>query len=301
MIKNIINLISHLDTLLTVLPIKDKYASKKVYLDNKMCLKITGNLDNADKILICLHGMGGNKEATYNISLTNKFMDSFNDACVIAPDMPGVGDSVFTEVIWGIQSDRADIFVDDIIDFILKNNKNKNRKIFAAGFSGAGGSLINYITDDGNCISNKNKDLINYYYLIMPAGPYFDSLKWIDENSIYNSWISLAHTITQINFIVKNKRFKNLLNINKNLFFRILESNTWINGYDEYKFNFNNKNVKNCDAIISVADPIINYEITHNFYKSLDNINIVKYYFSGHIGYIKKYEKYIINSIKKQC
>ena len=42
--------------------------------------------------------MGGSKDANYINSLINNFMDEFN-CCVIAPDAPGIEDSIDTEYI----------------------------------------------------------------------------------------------------------------------------------------------------------------------------------------------------------
>ena len=83
----------------------------------------------------------------------------------------------------------------------------------------------------------------------------------------------------------------------------IVLSNIWVNGNDEYKFNFNSK-VNNCDVILSTNDPVINYEIAIDFFSSLDGINIIESSLGGHVGFFnlfdkkRKYESYIINSIK---
>jgi pimeloyl-ACP methyl ester carboxylesterase len=232
-----IKLINHIDTLTAAIPVKCRYDSKKHYLENKLCFKITGDIKSANKIMICLHGLGGSKDANYINSLTNSFMDEFK-GCVIASDMPGVGDSVNTEKIWGIQKDVADVYIDDIIQFIVKTNLINDRKIFLVGFSGGAGSIINYLTDDGSIISNKNIGLITHTYLISPAGPYVDCLIWIRDNSVFNKYIAIFHTSQQIKFILKNKKFDLFSRLNKDTFFDIMLSNIWVNGNDEYKFNF---------------------------------------------------------------
>ena len=298
-----IKLINHIDTLTAAIPVNLKYNSLKHYLENNLCIKITGDIKSSDKIMICLHGMGGSKDANYINSLTNSFMDEFN-GCVIAPDMPGIGDSISTEIFWGIQKSVADVYIDDIIQYVVNLNQVNNRKIFLVGFSGGAGAIINYLTDDGTHISNKNANLVTYTYLISPAGPYVDCLIWIRDNSIFNKYISIFHTSQQFKFILKKKKFDLLLRLSKDTFFDIMLSNIWINGNDEYKFNFG-KEIKNCDIFLSKNDPVTNYDIVIDFFKSLTGVNIIETLFGGHVGFYnplskkKRYEKHIIKSIGK--
>jgi len=302
-----IRLINHIDTLTSAIPVNLRYNSVKNYLENNLCIKVTGNIKTSDKIMICLHGMGGSKEGNYINSLTNWFMDEFKfNGCVIAPDMPGIGDSINTETFWGIQKNVADVYIDDIIRYIVSLNQINNRKIFLVGFSGSCGSIISYFTDDGSIISNNNANLITHTYLISPTGPFLDSLIWIRDNSIFNKYISLSHTMQQFKFILKKKKFNLLSRLNKDTFFDIMLSNIWINGNDEYKFNFGKEiEIKNCDIFLSKYDPITNYDITIKFLNSLNGVNIIESIFGGHIAFFnplskkKRYEKHIINSIKK--
>jgi predicted alpha/beta-fold hydrolase len=63
--------------------------------------------------------------------------------------------------------------------------------------------------------------------------------------------------------------------------------------------------IKNCDVFLSKNDPVTNYDVVINFFKSLTGVNIVESLFGGHVGFFnplskkKRYEKHIINSISK--
>lgn len=302
-----IKLLNHVDTLVSAIPVKPKFLERHVYLENKQHLKLVGNIKNADKIMICLHGMGGSSNSAYIVSMINSLVEQFGDnICLMAPDMPGTGKSINTKNIWGIQKDVADINIDLMVDYILKENDNPNRKIFATGFSGAGGSLIHYLTDNGGKISNKHKDLISYSYLVSPAGPYFDCLGWIRDNSGFYGWfISACHGFAQTKFLVKNKNISRLKRIGLDRFLNISICNIWANGNSEYKFGFGST-VKNCDAILSKNDPIIDYDIVINFLKSVKGLNIKETRTGGHVGFydifseVRFHEKHIIDSIKSQ-
>jgi predicted alpha/beta-fold hydrolase len=294
--------LNHIDTVYAGLPVKCKYNHKIDYLENKLCLKIIGDIEKSEKVLICLHGIGGNKDSGYINSMINSFIDEFKNDCIIAPDMPGINGSINTDKFWGVQKKVADIFIDDIISYV--KNKNKDIKIFIVAFSGSCGSLINYLTDDGNIIRNNNKDLIIHSYLISPTGPYLDCLLWIRDNSIFNSYISFFHTKQQILFLLKKKNFKKLFTLNKSILLDAILSNVWINGNDEYKFNFG-KTVKNCDIYLSKYDPITNYETVMNYFTSLKGINITEKILGGHVGFKnffskkRNHEIFVLNSIKK--
>ena len=294
-----LKLLNHIDTITSAIPVKCRYEEKKVFLKNHLCFKIIGDI-NSEKILICLHGMGGSKDANYINSLINCFMDEFN-GCVIAPDMPGVNDSINTEYFWGIQKKVADVYIDDILEYI--NFYNVKAKIFIVGFSGGAGATINYLTDTGNIIKNTNKNLITHSYFVSPAGPYLNCLIYIRDKSIFNSYISLYHTGAQFRFLLNKGDFKMLSRFNKDRISDIVISSIWANGNDEYKFNFNSK-VENCDVLISKHDPVTNYDTVIDFFSSLDGVNIIQYFLGGHVGFFdifdkkRKYESYIINSIK---
>ena len=296
----LIRILNTIDTLTTAIPVNCNYPYDKVYLKNNLCFKIVGDIKSSKKILLCFHGMGGSKNANYINSMINSFMAEFN-GCVIAPDMPGIDDSINTEIFWGIQKKVADVYINDIIDYILKYNKKA--EIFAVGFSGGGGALINYLTDDGKLIKNKNKNHIKYSYLVSPCGPYIDSLIWIRDNSIFNSFISTYHSAQQFKFLLKKGNFKKLFKFNFSKLNDIVLSNIWANGNDEYKFNFGS-NINNCDIFLSKNDPVTNYNVVMNFFSTLKGINIIETILGGHVGFYKifsnkrRYEIHILNSIK---
>jgi len=302
-----IKFINHLDTLISAIPIKCKYQHVETYLENNLFLKIFGDIKKAKMIMICIHGMGGSSESAYITSMSNSLIDQFRgDICVITPDMPGTGRSINTEIIWGIQKNVADVYIDDIVKFVINSNSNNEKKIFLAGFSASCGSIVNYFTDDGTYISNKNSNLITYTYLTSPTGPYVDCLSWISHNSGFYGWfISAAHGITQLKFLIKNKNISRLKRIGLDRFYNVAISNIWANGNGEYKFNFGSS-VKNCDAILSKHDPIIHYDIVSNFLNSLNGINIKEMSTGGHVGFydllsdVRFHEKHIIESIKAQ-
>jgi predicted alpha/beta-fold hydrolase len=206
----IIKFINYINTIIPAIPIKCKYEEKKYYLKNNLCFKLVGNIKNAKKILICLHGMGGSKDAPYVNLILNSFIDEFNEkeSCVIAPDMPGINDSIHTEYIWGIQNNTHDVYLNDILDFIKLNNKDA--KIFIAGFSASCGVLINFLTDNGTIIKNTNKDLISYSFLVSPPGPFIDSLMWVRDNSVFKFYISFCHSAAQFKFLLHKANFKKL-------------------------------------------------------------------------------------------
>jgi len=302
--KLMIKFLNNIDTIISSFPVKRKYKSSKHYLDNNLCFNITGNLEKSDKIFICFHGLGGTKEAAYINSLTNSLMDEFN-CCVIAPDMPGVGDSVKTNFFWGIQKNLADVYIDNIIDFIISKNSIKNKQIFLIGHSGSCGSVLAYLLDNENTVSNKNLQNITYSYLISPGGSYLNSLIWIRDNSVFSSFVSLCFSYQKFKFLLRNKKFDYLKNISKDRIFDIVLSNLWVNGNSEYKHNFQ-KDIKNCDVFLSINDPVTNYDIVADFLKKFPNINVVKNKFGGHVGFynplssIRFHEKYIIESVKAQ-
>lgn len=297
-----IKFINHISTLLCAINVKEKHDFKKLYINN-ICVKYFGDIKKSKYVFICLHGMGGTKESNYINFLSNQLIDQYKkDISFITYDMPGVGESVKAKKFWGLQPHLADVHIDDIISWIL--NENKKTKIFIAGFSGSAGSLISYLTDDGTFIKTKNKDKISHSFLVSPGGSYIESLEWVNYNSLYAPYIAAYHTYSQINYLLKNYKFNQLFKFIKTggflLFKDIVLSNTLLEGSNEYQFNFRAK-IKNCDVILSKYDPITDYNIALKFFNTFDKVNIIEFNFGGHIGMLiqKNFIKHVINTINK--
>ena len=283
---------------------KEKYASNIIKLENDFNINVYGDIKTADKIIISLHGVGGDKKSYHNISFCNSFMDEFkNDGAYITFDMPGVGDNIDSNYYWGASIDTMDVKLDDIVSYIDKNNKKC--KIFIVAVSGSCYHLIAYLTDKSNSIKNKFKDRINHFYFVSPLGDINECIDWMIENSPFSSYLSFYTTYSQIRYLIKNKKYNCLLNVKDSLF-NIKNSNYLINNNENYTFNFEDK-IKNCDVILSKHDTITNYDITIKFLNKFDKFNIIHYNLGGHVGFFnfnlkkRKHEEHIINSIKQQC
>jgi len=300
-----IKAINNINTIMAgLISVKEIYPFINVKLKNNFSIKIYGDIKKADKIMISLHGVGGEKNSNYNINFCNSYIDEFyEDGCFITFDMPGVGDNIDSKYFWGASIDSIDVNLDEVISYIHHNNAKC--KIFITAVSGSCYHLIAYFTDSENHIKNKFKDRINYTYLISPLVDFKESLDWAKENSPFISYISFYTTYSQTKFLIKNKNYKRLLNV-KDSIFNIKNSNLLINDNGSYTFNFENK-INNCDVILSKNDTITNYDITIKFLNKFDKFNIIHYNLGGHVGFFnfnlkkRKHEEYIINSIKQKC
>lgn len=298
-----INFINYTSTILSGIKIKEVHLYKKEYL-NDICIKFFGDIKTSKNVFICLHGMGGTKESRYITYLSNSLINEFGkDLSFITYDMPGVGESVKSQNFWGIQQHLVDVYIDDIIEWILKQNKDIS--IFIAGFSASANSLIYYLTDDGYSVKNKLKDKITHSILVSPTGDAIETLEWIDKFSLFAMYIATYHTYSQINYLLKNFKlieFFNFLKEGKFLIFKsALISNTLLSGNNKYKINFN-CNIKNCDIILSKYDPITNYDITMKLLNNLNNLNYIECNLGGHVGIIiqQKVKNHIINLINEK-
>lgn len=300
-----IKLINNVNTIMAgLVSAEEEYSYEKIKLKNNFIINVYGNIKTASKIMISLHGVGGDKKSNYNINFCNSFMNEFKEeSCFITFDMPGVGDNIDSNYYWGACTNSIDIKLDEIISYIHDNNPIC--KIFITAVSGSCYHLIAYFTDNGNYIKNKFKDRINYSYLISPLGDLIECLDWAHQNSLFSPYISFYTTYSQTKFLIKNKNYRCLLNV-KDSIFNIKNSNLLINDNGSYTFNFENK-INNCDVILSKNDTITNYDITMKFLNKFDKFNIIHYNLGGHVGFFnfnlkkRKHEEYIINSIKQQC
>lgn len=298
-----IKIINEINTLAgSIYPIKEKYKSTKYEIKNKFFINVYGNIESANHVMICLHGAGGTRFSNHVINFCNTFIDEFSDGCFVTFDMPGVGENVYTGKFWGSQINLIDINLDDIVKFIYEKNKNSN--IFMSAVSAASIQLLAYMTDNNKIVKNKFKNKIKYFYLVSPTGETDETLDWILSYSKYKKFISFHHALSQLNFLIKNSKYKKLQGI-YDCFFDIKKSNYFFDE-EKYKFNFESK-IKNCDVILSKNDSITNYNITINFLNKFNKINIIEYNLGGHVGFFtfnikkRKHELFMINSIKKQC
>lgn len=300
-----IKAINNINTIMAGLTsVKEEYECEKIKLKNNFNISVYGDIKSATKIMISLHGVGGDKKSNYNINFCNSFMNEFKeDACFITFDMPGVGDNIDSEYFWGACVDSIDIKLDEVLSYIDDNNSKC--KVFITAVSGSCYHLIAYFTDNKNYIKNNFKNRINYFYLVSPLGDLIECLDWAYDNSPFSSYISFYTTYSQAKFLIKNKNYKSLLNV-KDSIFNIKNSNLLINDNGSYTFNFKDK-IKNCDVILSKNDTITNYDITMKFLNKFDKFNIIHYNLGGHVGFFnfnlkkRKHEEHIINSIKQQC
>jgi hypothetical protein len=300
-----IKLINEINTITgSLFPIKEKYKSQKFEIKKNFFINVYGNLKNATRTMICLHGAGSDRFSNHIIHFCNEYIDELdeNKACFITFDMPGVGENINNKKFWGAQCNSIDINLDLIIEFILKKNKKTN--IFISSISASSAQVLAYMTDNGKIVRNKFKNNVKHYYFISPTGEIDETLDWIFKFSIYSKFISISHSIKQLRFIIKKFKYIKLIDLFKN--FLNIKNTNYIFDKEKYHFNFNAK-IKNCDVILSKNDPITNYEIVISFLNLFDKFNIIEYNSGGHVGFFditfkkRKHELYILNSIKKLC
>jgi len=198
-----IKLINNVNTIMAgLVSVEEEYSYEKIKLKNNFIINVYGNIKTASKIMVSLHGVGGDKKSNYNINFCNSFMNEFKEeSCFITFDMPGVGDNIGSKYFWGASSDSIDVNLDEVISYIHDNNTKC--KIFITAVSGSCYHLIAYFTDCENHIKNKFKDRINYTYLVSPLVDFNESLDWAKENSPFISYISF-YEFVDISYKNKN-------------------------------------------------------------------------------------------------
>jgi len=272
------------NTTLSVLPRKLlRNDSQTIELLKDFYVKIFGNINNCKNVLIVVHGAGFGIEAPYITSLLNKFKDK-NDTSIIVFDCLGYGLNYKSKKIFGPYKDVQNIFLDDIISFVRKNNKICN--IYSVGFSFGAGALLAYLTDTQDLINNKNKDEIKQSFLISPTIiDYEEQIELISKN-ILSIFISIMHSKKSIKFWLNKFNVKKCLLILKNI--TNINSVVKLNGLSEYyKHSCNQKNqTLKTTVFLSKKDPITPWEDTEK--NNINSHNHDNLYFlpgCGHIGF----------------
>jgi len=272
------------NTVLSLKPVKLlRNDSNVIELLNNFKIIVYGDFKTCSNVIIVNHGAGYGVEAPYIISFLNRFKNK-TDTAIIIYDCPGYGINDKTKHFFGPHENSQNLFIDDIIDFILNNNKLCN--IYNVAFSFGAGAILAYLSDTQNLIKNRNKNKIKQSFLISPIIlDYEEQIEQISKNFL-SKFISIMHSKKSLKFWFKKLNIKKCFLILKNI--TNIDSIVKINGTGNfYKHSNNKKNQKLKTTIfISKKDPVTPWE---DSFKNIINFNNhEQIYFlpgCGHIGF----------------
>lgn len=300
-------MIDLINTICTILPIKNKHpAYEDVYFSSiKFGFRIFGNLKKCKSVLFISHGVGGNKDASYVVSLANRFSKD-ETVAVVTFDSPGVGSNKGTQSFWGVSAHGEDLnlYYDEMIDYI--RSINSSCKIYLSGFSGGAGTILSYLTCSQGIVPNKNRGEVTHSFLVsVQSLEYLPQLSWIRENSgLLSKSISISHGIAGIKFYFGKKNLKKIKKILSRITDIKLTIKNTSNSGSWYKHNLNVSQDLNATVIISPDDPITRWSEDNNIIIKHRNYNLVKFPGGGHCGFYKldgtrAHEELIYKFIKK--
>jgi predicted alpha/beta-fold hydrolase len=289
-------IIGNFQTILTVINSNVKSSYRDIEYKN-LGFKVYDE-NESKNIMIFIHGFGGNQDATYIKTFIDKLTSS--NVNVLTFDAPGVGKSIKHKQFWGGGSGDQGL-LDDVIEWVIKQNKWDN--IFVVGYSAGGGFLLSYLCGGGKII-NKYKDKITYSFFVSPTIKHNEMLRHAQKNNgfIYNSVVSVSHTIALVKHRFYHKKFLEIPHIIKNCTFNIIYANIYGSGNRKVLHKTNPPTQKiNGLAIYTEDDPITPLHLMEE-YRNYCDVKVLP--FGGHVGFYnldgsRENEKIILKKIKE--
>lgn len=292
-----------INTLLAIVPFKISHEKvEEVEIVPNFFIRIHGDLKTCKSVLVITHGMGGNRNAGYVVSLANRFANDSNIA-VITHDIAGT----FTNKrvpTWNCSGKGQNVFYYEMIEYISSVNSQCN--IYLSGYSGGASLVLSYLTCTQGFVKNSNKNKIKHSFIVSPASAEYEAqLSWIVDNTILGAWIAPCVAYSGIiNNLLLNFNFKICLKLIKNPFNIFLTNKSLMNNNAWYEFNKNKTQDLNLIIVTSNTDPITPWLEKKNILEKMEGYKIYKFPGGGHCGFwridaTRDHEELIYEYIKK--
>jgi hypothetical protein len=271
-----------INTLLAAIPVKISHNKiEEVEIIPNYYIRVHGDLNTCEAVLVISHGMGGNRDAGYVVSLANRFSNDSNIA-VITHDNAGVSTNKRVPS-WNVSGAGQNGFYYDIVEYITSVNPKCN--IYLSGFSGGASLVLSYITCTQGFVANSNKHKIKHTFLIStPSQEYNPQLKWVRDNTFLAKYISPAFTYQGIINRLLMGDFKKCVALLRAPF-DIFETNSTMAGGDWYEVGKNEAQDLNVTIITSEGDPVTPWHDENNIFQKMCGYKIVKFPGGGHCGF----------------
>jgi predicted alpha/beta-fold hydrolase len=273
-----------INTLLAVIPAKISHNKiEEVEIIPNYYIRIHGDLNMCEKVLVISHGMGGFRDAGYIISLANRFSNDSN-ITIITHDNAGA----FTNkkvATWNVSGKGQNVFYYDIVEYIT--SINSKCIIYLSGFSGGASLILSYLTCTQGFVKNSNKHKIKHTFLIsVPPQEYHPQLEWIRDNTFLAKYISPAVAYQGVINSLLTGDLKKCFKLLKKPF-DIFETNSALSGGKWYEFKKNKKQNLNITVITSPNDPITPWIDNANPCFKMPGCKIYLFPGGGHCGFYR--------------
>jgi len=290
-----------INTFLAVIPFKILHENIiDVEVSPNYYIRVHGNLNTCEKVLIVSHGMGGSRDAGYVVSLANRFSKDSNIA-VITHDNAGT----FTNKkvpSWNVSGKGQEVFYYDIVEYITSVNPRCG--IYLSGFSGGASLALSYLSCTQGFVKNTNKNKIKHSFLVsVPLQEYHPQLTWIKKNTFLAKYIAPAVAYQgAINSLLTGDLKKCFKLFKKP--FDIFETNNTLSGGEWYEFKKNDHQNLNITVISSPDDPITPWTDDGNPCFKMPGCKTYLFPGGGHCGFYRldgkrDHEELIYEHIKK--